>query len=185
MRRRRATNARSRSAAEAGPYTGIIDQILETDREQPRKQRHTAKRIFERLREEYGFDGGYSSVKEYVREQKLASQEMFVPLAHPPGDAQADFGEAVVVIAGVQRKAHFLVVDLSSSARLRFPGRSHAYQRGGGEQNHHLNQGGDFSSGLDRALRWALRWALASVSGRWVCWRRWRRGWLRRVLWGA
>ena len=98
-----------------GPFTGVIDQILVDDREQPRKQRHTAKRIHERLREEYGFDGGYSSVKEYVREQKLASQEMFVPLAHPPGDAQADFGEATVVIAGVQRKAHFLVVDLPHS----------------------------------------------------------------------
>ena len=40
---------------------------------------------------------------------------MFVPLAHPPGDAQADFGEALVVIAGVQRKAHFLAVDLPHS----------------------------------------------------------------------
>lgn len=98
-----------------GPYTGIIDQILLDDREQPRKQRHTAKRIFDRLREEHGFDGGYSSVKEYVREQRLTSQEMFVPLVHPPGDAQADFGEAVVVIAGVRCKAHYLVIDLPHS----------------------------------------------------------------------
>lgn len=98
-----------------GPYTGIIDQILADDRNQPRKQRHTAKRIFDRLREEYGFDGGYSSVKEYVREKKLASQEMFVPLAHPPGDAQADFGEALAVIAGVRRKAHYFVIDLPHS----------------------------------------------------------------------
>jgi transposase len=98
-----------------GPFTAIIDQILESDREQPSKQRHTAQRIFDRLREEHGFDGGYSSVKEYVREKRLTAQEMFVPLVHPPGDAQADFGEAVVVIAGVQRKAHFLVVDLPHS----------------------------------------------------------------------
>ena len=96
-------------------YTGIIDQILIDDREQPRKQRHTAKRIFDRLRDEYGFTGGYTIVKDYVREKKLGGQEMFVPLTHPPGDAQADFGEAVVVIAGVQRKAHFLVVDLPHS----------------------------------------------------------------------
>jgi len=94
-----------------GAFTGISDQMLADDRNQPRKQRHTAKRIHERLGEEYGFDGGYSGVKEYVRERKLAVQEMFVPLVHPPGDAQADFGEAVVVIAGVQRKAHFLVID--------------------------------------------------------------------------
>jgi transposase len=98
-----------------GPYTGIIDQILADDREQPRKQRHTAKRIHERLRDEYGFDGGYSCVKEYVREKRLTSQEMFVPLVHPPGDAQADFGEAEVSIAGVRRKAHFLVIDLPHS----------------------------------------------------------------------
>lgn len=98
-----------------GPFTGIIDQILIDDREQHRKQRHTAKRIFDRLRDEHGFAGGYSSVKEYVREKKLGGQEMFVPLTHPPGDAQADFGEAVVVINGVQRKAHFLVVDLPHS----------------------------------------------------------------------
>lgn len=70
------------------PFTGIIDQILSDDRERPRKQRHTAQRIFDRLRDEYGFTGGYSSVKEYVREKKLGGQEMFVPPAHPPGDAR-------------------------------------------------------------------------------------------------
>ncbi len=96
-------------------FTGIIDQILTDDRERPRKQRHTAQRIFDRLRDEYGFTGGYTTVKDYVREKKLGGQEMFVPLTHPPGDAQADFGEAVVVINGVQRKAHFLVVDLPHS----------------------------------------------------------------------
>ena len=51
-------------------------------------------------------------MKAYVRAQRLGGQEMFVPLAHPPGDAQADFGEALVVIAGVECKAHDLVVDL-------------------------------------------------------------------------
>ncbi len=96
-------------------FTGIIDQVLNEDRERPRKQRHTAQRIFDRLRDEYGFTGGYTIVKDYVREKKLGGQEMFVPLAHPPGDAQADFGEAVVVINGVERKAHFLVVDLPHS----------------------------------------------------------------------
>ena len=40
------------------PFTGVIDRILEDDLGRPRKQRHTAKRIFERLRDEYGFDGG-------------------------------------------------------------------------------------------------------------------------------
>ena len=54
-------------------------------------------------------------MKAYVRAQRLGGQEMFVPLAHPPGDAQADFGEALVVIAGVACKAHDLVVDLPHS----------------------------------------------------------------------
>jgi transposase len=97
------------------PFTGIIDQILEADREQPRKQRHTAKRIFERLRDEHGFKGGYTIVKDYVREQKLGGQEMFVPLEHPPGDAQVDFGQAQVCIDGVERKAHYFILDLPHS----------------------------------------------------------------------
>lgn len=96
-------------------WTGIIDQILEQDKAQPKKQHHTAKRIFERLRTEHGFTGGYTIVKDYVRLRKLSQREMFVPLVHPPGNAQADFGEAQVVIAGVERKAHYLVVDLPQS----------------------------------------------------------------------
>jgi transposase len=96
-------------------FTGIIDQILQTDREQPRKQRHTAKRIFERLRQEHGFAGGYTIVKDYVREQKLGGQEMFVPLVHPPGEAQADFGQAQVCIGGVECKAHYFILDLPHS----------------------------------------------------------------------
>ena len=80
-----------------------------------RKQRHTAKRIFERLRDEYGFDGGYTTVKDYVREHRRQSKEMFVPLSHPPGHAQCDFGEALVVIGGVEQKAHCFVIDLPHS----------------------------------------------------------------------
>ena len=96
-------------------FTGIIDQILREDQHRPKKQRHTVKRIGERLRAEYGFTGGDTIVKAYVREQRVGGQERFVPLAHPPGDAQADFGEALVVIAGVECKAHYLVVDLPHS----------------------------------------------------------------------
>ena len=96
-------------------FTGVIDQILRDDQDRPKKQRHTAKRICERLRAEPGFAGGDTIVKDYVREQRLGGQEMFVPLEHPPGHAQADFGEALVVIAGVECKAHYLVVDLPHS----------------------------------------------------------------------
>jgi transposase len=96
-------------------WVGAIDQILEDDKAEGRKQRHTAKRIFERLRDEHGYTGGYTIVKDYVRLKKLSRREMFVPLAHPPGDAQADFGEAMVVIAGVEHKAHYLAMDLPQS----------------------------------------------------------------------
>src|SRR5215467_968123 len=77
-----------------GPWLPVIDAILLADQNQPVKQRHTAQRIFDRLREEHGYSGGYTIVKDYVRLKKLRGKEMFVPLAHPPGEAQADFGEA-------------------------------------------------------------------------------------------
>jgi transposase len=98
-----------------GPWLGIIDQILVEDRSQPKKQRHTAKRIFDRLKAEHAFGGGYTIVKDYVRQARLQHKEVFVPLAHPPGDAQADFGEALVVIAGTEQKAHFQCFDLPHS----------------------------------------------------------------------
>jgi len=98
-----------------GPWVGVIDAILEDDRQRPAKQRHTAKRILDRLREEHGFKGGYTIVKDYVRAATLRGREMFVPLTHPAGEAQVDFGEALVVIAGVERKAHYLVMDLPHS----------------------------------------------------------------------
>ena len=97
------------------PWVGVIDAILQENRERPRKQRHTAKRIHERLREEYGFGGGYTIVKDYVRLRELRQREMYVPLVHPAGDAQADPGEALVVMNGEQRKAHYLVIDLPQS----------------------------------------------------------------------
>jgi transposase len=96
-------------------FTSIIDSIREADRAAPLKQRHTAKRIFDRLKKEFGFTGGYTIVKEYVRDHERRNREMFVPLAHPPGHAQADFGEAVVIIGGVEQKAHFFAFDLPHS----------------------------------------------------------------------
>jgi hypothetical protein len=68
-----------------GPLTPVIDAILAADRSAPPKQRHTAKRIFERLRAEYDYAGGYTVVKDYVRLKRARMKEAFVPLAHPPG----------------------------------------------------------------------------------------------------
>lgn len=97
------------------PFAGLIDRILEEDKERPAKQRHTSKRIFERLRDEHGYAGGITIVKDYVHERRLRQQEMFVPLRHDAGHAQADFGEAIAVIGGAERKIHFFAMDLPHS----------------------------------------------------------------------
>ena len=98
-----------------GPQTAWIDAILEADRGVLKKQRHTAQRIFERLRDERGFSGGYTIVREYVAEATSRSHEMFVPLSHRPGHAQADFGEADGYIAGRKVRLHYFCVDLPHS----------------------------------------------------------------------
>jgi transposase len=98
-----------------GPFIRIIDAILEADVTAPPKQRHTAQRIFERLKAEHGYGGGYSAVKEYVREARTRARETFVPLAHPPGHAQVDFGEAIGIIGGVRQKMHVFYMDLPHS----------------------------------------------------------------------
>jgi hypothetical protein len=98
-----------------GTLLPVIDTIMEGDRTGPVKQRHTAKRIFERLRDEHDFTGGYTVVKDYVRICRARGREAFVPLAHPPGHGQVDFGEAVAVIGGVRQKIHFFCMDLPQS----------------------------------------------------------------------
>jgi transposase len=100
-----------------GPYISIIEEILRTDKEQKvkKKQRHTAKRIFDRLRDEHGYEGGYTAVKEAVLAIKERSAEVFVPLSHPAGWAQVDFGEAEIDLAGVRTKAHLFVMTLPFS----------------------------------------------------------------------
>jgi transposase len=132
------------------PYIGLIEQMLQEDKERPKKQRHTAQRIFERLRDEHGYDGGITIVRDYVRGQKQQSQEMFVPLSHPPGDAQVDFGEADVLLAGVLKRVHYFVLDLPHSDDafvMAFPaetseafceGHNHAFAYFGGVPRHIL-----------------------------------------------
>jgi transposase len=109
----RRTKPRPRPRLDA--VAAIIDRILEADLAAPAKQRHTAKRIHERLRAEHGFAGSYTSVKDYVRERRCRTREVFVPLAHPPGHAQVDFGEAVAVIGGESCKVHLFCLDLPHS----------------------------------------------------------------------
>ena len=96
------------------PYLPKIEQFLQEDKALPRKQRHTAKRIWERL-QEAGFTGGYTIVKDEVRRLTQRGREVFVPLIHRPGEAQVDFGEALVKMNGRMRKVAFLVMALPYS----------------------------------------------------------------------
>ena len=80
-----------RAAARPRPklesFLPVIHQILEADRKAPRKQRHTARRIFERLRDEHGYKAGLTVVKGAVAARKLRTAEVFIPLAHSPSEA--------------------------------------------------------------------------------------------------
>jgi transposase len=100
------------------PFLPLIQQILEADRQAPKKQRHTAKRIFERLHDEHGFTGGMTVIKDAVRAWKQTHQEVFLPLAHPPGEAQVDFGEATVQRNGVEQKVALFVMTLPYSGAI-------------------------------------------------------------------
>ncbi len=97
------------------PFIPIIDQILEADRALLKKQRHTATRVFERLRDEHGFTGKLTIVTDYIREKKRRTREVFVPLVHSPGHAQVDFGEALGEIGGVVRKIRYFALALPHS----------------------------------------------------------------------
>jgi transposase len=104
-----------RAKPRLGPFLPVIHQILEADRQAPKKQRHTAERIFQRLRDEHGYLGCASIVRSAVAEWKRTQAEVFVPLAHPPGEAQMDFGHAEVVVAGEQVTAAVFVLTLPHS----------------------------------------------------------------------
>src|SRR5215475_4728954 len=106
-----------RARPKLGPYLDRTAQILEQDKGCPRKQRHTAKRVFDRLKAE-GYLGGYTAVKEAVRDLKRVRREVFVPLTHPPGEAQVDFGYALANVAGRLRKVAFFVMALPHSDAL-------------------------------------------------------------------
>lgn len=107
--------AGARPKTKIGPFLGVIEEILKTDRDAPPKQRHTAKRIFERLRDEYGYAGGITQVKEAVARHVRHGAEVFMPISHPPGHAQFDFGYAMAEIAGIERKVAFAVMTLPFS----------------------------------------------------------------------
>jgi len=99
----------------------LVDAWLEADREAPRKQQHTAKRVYQRLVAEQGYTGSERTVRLYVQTWKKAHRSEavgFVPLAYAPGaEAQCDWGEAVVRIAGVEHKASLFCLRLCYSLK--------------------------------------------------------------------
>jgi len=97
-----------------GLYLERIEEIINGDKSLPKKQRHTAKRIYERMKE-MGYRGGYTQVKEAVREITRIKQEVYMPLIHRPGEAQADFGQALAKVSGTLRKVAFFVMVLPYS----------------------------------------------------------------------
>jgi transposase len=107
--------AAARPKPKLEPFLPVIHQILEADKKAPRKQRHTARRIFERLRDEHGYQGGLTIVKDAVAAWRLRSAEVFIPLAHPPGEAQVDFGQAEVMLDGRAATVALFVMTLPHS----------------------------------------------------------------------
>ena len=103
-----------------GPHAATIRQWLEGDREAPRKQRHTARRVWERLVDEHGADVAESTVRRYVRgvrrELALDAVDVAIVAHHEPGEeAQVDFGLADVVIAGERTTVAVFELRLSHS----------------------------------------------------------------------
>ena len=101
-----------REKPKIGRFIPIIHEILEADKKSHHKQRHTGQRIFDRLRKEHGYTGGITVVRDEIRRYKQQSAEVFMPLAHPPGEAQFDFGEARAIYRGRPIKVMFCVMSL-------------------------------------------------------------------------
>lgn len=111
-----------REAPVLGPWKPLIRSWLEEDQKLPRKQRHTARRVWQRLIEEHGVEIGESTVREFVgevrRHQSLPLVEVAVPQHHPLGaEAEVDFGTASVYLAGTLSEVQLFIARLSASAR--------------------------------------------------------------------
>ena len=100
-------------------YIPKIDAWMEADRKIPRKQRHTAKRIYERLAEEAGYTGSYSSVRRYIQKKRYVqslADDGYLPLSQPAGRGQVDFGESLYYDGqGKERKGYALTVTFPQS----------------------------------------------------------------------
>ncbi|WP_245802101.1 IS21 family transposase [Corynebacterium pacaense] len=99
-----------------------IEEWLNEDKTRPRKQRHTSKRVFDRLVEEYDYQGSYSPVQRFIkawRENQRIPSQGYLELTWHPGTAQVDFGQAEAIIAGDRLALHILIVTFPYS-NMRF-----------------------------------------------------------------
>jgi transposase len=100
-------------------FQRVIDEILETDRTAPKKQRHTAKRIFDRLKQEHRFAGGYDAVRRYVNSRRVPTPETFLPIAVDAGQrVECDFGQIEVDFPDGRRSVSILLVTWAYSSAL-------------------------------------------------------------------
>jgi transposase len=108
--------SRPRPAPKLDPWKPVIDTWLAEDEQVPRKQRRTARKIYQELKAR-GADVAEVTVRQYVARVKGArAQQAFVPLEFPMGEmAQADFGHAVVILGDQQRQVPFFVCRLMAS----------------------------------------------------------------------
>ena len=94
----------------------IIKAWLEEDKLRPRKQRHTAQRIYERLCDEHDFSGSYSAVRRFIQKHHATTGEVYFPLSFDPGEeAQVDWGEGRFFERGVERKVYMFCLRLCHS----------------------------------------------------------------------
>ncbi len=112
----------ARVAPVLDPWKATIDGWLTADRDAPKKQRHTSRRIWQRLVEEHGADVGESTVRRYVaearRREPMALREVTVPQHHPLGEeAEVDFGSISFYVNGLLTEGWMFVMRLSASGR--------------------------------------------------------------------
>jgi len=106
----------AQSAPRLGPFHELIRQILKDDESQPPKQRHTAMRIFERLRDEHDYAGGYDAVRRFIKKNRTDKRETFIPLDHDAGQRlEADFGKIYVDFPEGRRQVSVLILVWSYS----------------------------------------------------------------------
>lgn len=110
------TRRRPPESPRLGPFLPWIDEILQSDLAQPPKQRHTAQRLFERLRDERGYRGGYDQVRRHVQKRRRREQETFLPLDVAPGERlECDFGHIQVDFPEGRREVSVLLAVWSYS----------------------------------------------------------------------